>query len=46
MNNAVSSGFMPYAGSPTGPLTDPEKATLLAWFAAGAPGAPMPCTMP
>jgi hypothetical protein len=32
----VSSGFMPLAGSPTGPLTPAEKATLLGWLEAGA----------
>jgi len=39
----VSSGYMPYMGSPTGPLTATEKATLLAWLDAGAQPAAQAC---
>ena len=31
----ITSGFMPFMGSPTGPLTDAEKATMLAWLKGG-----------
>ncbi len=43
MKNAIESGFMPLAGSPTGPLTAAEKTALLDWLRAGAPSAPQPC---
>ena len=31
----ITMGFMPLKGSPTGPLTDPEKATMLGWLKGG-----------
>ena len=39
----VASNYMPYMGSPTGPLTPAEKATLLAWLEAGALPAAQAC---
>jgi hypothetical protein len=35
MEMFITSGYMPYMGSPTGPLTDAEKATMLAWLKGG-----------
>jgi hypothetical protein len=43
MKTAVESGFMPFAGSPTGPLTADEKTTLLGWLNASAPAAAQRC---
>jgi hypothetical protein len=39
----VSTNYMPYMGSPTGPLTPTEKATLLGWLEAGAVPAARAC---
>jgi uncharacterized membrane protein len=39
----VANNYMPYMGSPTGPLTPAEKATLLGWLTAGAPPAAQAC---
>jgi len=36
MKKYIEEGFMPFEGSPTGPLTAAEKATLLGWLNAGA----------
>jgi hypothetical protein len=35
MESFIMSGFMPLAGSPTGPLDAAQKATMLAWLAGG-----------
>jgi hypothetical protein len=35
MEMFIASGYMPYMGSPTGPLTEAEKATMLAWLKGG-----------
>ena len=40
----VASGYMPFITSPTGPLTDAEKAILLPWLQDGAPPAARACT--
>ena len=39
----VSTGYMPFQGSPTGPLTASEKSTLLTWLEGGAQPAPQAC---
>lgn len=43
MRAAIASDFMPLAGSPTGPLTAEQKATMLRWLDDGAPPASQPC---
>jgi hypothetical protein len=43
MKAAIESGFMPLAGSPTGPLAPDEKTALLDWLGAGAPPSDQPC---
>jgi hypothetical protein len=43
MREYVTSGFMPLAGSPTGPLTPGEKTSLLTWLEAGAQPRPQAC---
>jgi uncharacterized membrane protein len=43
MKTAVETGFMPLAGSSTGPLTADEKTTLLGWLNAGAVPAAQRC---
>jgi len=35
MEAYIMSGFMPLAGSPTGPLDDAQKTTMLAWLKGG-----------
>jgi hypothetical protein len=35
MEEYITSGYMPYMMSPTGPLSDAEKATMLAWLKGG-----------
>jgi hypothetical protein len=46
MKSKIAKGLMPPPTTPTGPLTDAEKATLTAWLNAGAPAATDACTPP
>jgi uncharacterized membrane protein len=43
MKRAIETGEMPQRGSPSGPLTPEQKATLLTWLGAGALAASQPC---
>jgi hypothetical protein len=46
MKTKVDKGLMPPPTTPSGALTDAEKATLTAWLAAGAPAGADACTAP
>jgi hypothetical protein len=46
MKSKLAKGLMPPPTTPTGPLTDAEKATLTGWLNAGAPAATDACAAP
>ena len=46
MKTAVETDYMPFVGSPTGPLEPAQKTTLLTWLGNGAPAASTRCPQP